>query len=118
MSEEENAERADKCFEELIQYSQAAALLDNAAGYNVAINGLKYAASILNPKKYGKQVLDAGGNVAGYIIETGIRRTGDAGHTSGGVLDENQAGSEGTSVHSETTDFGGQDNSNGMGVDE
>lgn len=111
-----DAERADAAFQKIVRFADAAADLDNAAGYNVAINALKYAASIMNPAKYGKQVTDAQGNVAGYIIETGIRRAGDPGYQSGDLQNEQENGA-GSGLPTENADLGGQDHVDGMDID-
>ena len=112
----EKLDRADRLFERMISLGEAAAQLDNAAGYNVAVQTMKYAASILNPSKYGTKVTDNQGNVAGYIIETGIRRTGDAGHSSGDVQN-GETETAGGSISPENPNVGGQNNSDGVDID-
>lgn len=111
-----DAERADDLFEQALTYADDAASLGNAAGYNVAIQTLKWAAVILNPTKYGKPVTDGQGNVAGYIIETGIRRTGDAGFESGTIHNEQSEGENG-GVPFENGAVGGQNDSHGMDLE-
>lgn len=78
MDDTDRAKKADEYFEEIVQYCRSAAMCDNAAGYNVAINGLKWVASVLNPEKYGNKVTGPA-SAEGFTIETGIRREGDAG---------------------------------------
>jgi hypothetical protein len=108
-------ERADKCFEELIQYAHMAALQDNAAGYNVAINALKYVASVLNPAKYGTKVVSNNGATEGYVLDTGIRREGDPGHIQAGAFPHET--SRTTAIPDQDRELGGQGHANDVGLD-
>lgn len=113
----DNKERADALFEKVLGLADSAAALDNAAGYNVAINALKYAASVLHPEKYGTEVKSSNGATEGYILETGIRRQGDPGFVPSGALQNEQKSDTGSAIPSQNGLVEGQDFANDMGLD-
>lgn len=118
MSEEikpKTEERADELFERMIKLAENAAYLDNAAGYNVAINAMKYAAAVLNPSKYGTKVVNSNtGAVEGYILDTGIRREGDPGFNNGAPPNEPTGQ---TAISDQAAELGGQVQPDDVGLD-
>jgi hypothetical protein len=111
----ENEKRADELFEKVTQYAENAAFLDTAAGYNVAINALKYVAAVLNPSKYGTKVVNSTtGATEGYILDTGIRREGDPGFQPGA---NNNEQAETTTVPDQNAELGGQVDAHDVGLD-
>lgn len=112
---DENQLRAERLFEDVLRYAESAALLDNAAGYNVAINALKYAAAVLHPEKFGTKVTNSSGGTEGYILETGIRREGDPGFVPSGALHNEQATEPRSGIPGQDGHLEGQDLTDDVG---